>query len=49
MKRKNVEDQGDTPKWWDVVPTTSIKRETEDATGDLCIAKKINPKKQKKD
>ena len=49
MKRKDSDNQDDTPKWWNVAPTTSIKRETEDAAGDLCIAKNINPKKQKKD
>ena len=49
MNKGNKKKGDDTPKWWDVVPSTSIKRETEDATADLFIAKNIKPKKQKKD
>ena len=49
MKRRNSANEGDTPKWWDDAPSTSITRETEDATADLFIRLKINPKKLKKD
>ena len=49
MNKKESAKIDDTPKWWDDAPSTSILRETEDATADLCIEMKFNPKKLKKD
>jgi len=47
FNQKTPED--DIPNWWNQAPTVTIIREVEDATAQLYIRKKFDPKKVKKE